>query len=232
MGTKKKLFVSLISAGIITLFIPVYSQSDTGSKLIAGADFYSSYIWRGTKYGNGPVVQPSVRYSGEKFTAGAWGSFDFSGFQEADLFLSFSVTPWLSFGLTDYYYSNLPYNDFTEESGSHAYEINAGFSKWNISLSANYILNKADGIGSNGGDKYFEAGYAINSFKVFIGAGDGWHTAESGTVEDRFAVCNIGIGINRNIRITETFSIPVTGQVIFNPDRNQMFLVAGFSIFP
>jgi hypothetical protein len=126
----------------------------------------------------------------------------------------------------------LQYNDFSQSTGSHSYEINAGFSKWNFSFQANYIVNEAGGIGSQGGDKYFQAGYTISPVSFFIGAGDGWYTSDPETGDDGFAVCNLGLGITKNIKITDSFNIPVSGQLIYNPDKEQMFLVAGFSLFP
>jgi hypothetical protein len=230
MSWKKRLITSVITTVILLSYFPCFSQETFPSKFSTGADFYSSYIWRGSKYGTGPAIQPTVKYTGDWLIAGAWGSFDFSGYQEADLFLSFSLTSWLSLGLTDYYFPNLKYTDFSQNSGSHAYEINAGFSKWNFSLSANYIINEAGGAGSLGEDKYFQAGYSFKYFNIFLGAGDGWHTADSVTGEDKFAVCNLGIGTSKIIKVTESFNIPVTGQLIFNPDKNQMFFAVGFTL--
>ncbi len=224
----------MLIAAIVTLgllpFISVFSQEESDSKFSVGADFYSNYIWRGTRYGSGPAVQPSIKYSGNWLEAGAWGSFDFSGYQEADLYVSFALPAGISLGLTDYYFPGLIYNDYSEASGSHAFEINAGFTAGKFNLSANYIINKAGGVGSSGGDKYFQAGYSFKTFNIFLGAGDGWHTYDSETGESNFAVCNLGIGTSRTIKVTDSFNIPVAGQLIFNPDKNQMFLVVGFTL--
>jgi len=228
----KRVFAALIVSTILSSFISVFSQEGPASKFSAGSDFYSSYIWRGTSYGSGPSIQPTIKYTEAWLTAGAWGSFDFSGYQEADIYLSFTPIPWLSLGVTDYYYPGLQYYDFSQVSGSHAYELNAGFTKWNLSLSANYVFNEAGGVGSLGGDKYFQAGYSFKFLNIFLGAGDGWHTEDPETGEDKFAVCNLGIGITNSIKVSDSFSIPVNGQLIFNPDKEQMFLVIGFSIFP
>jgi len=38
-----------------------------------GVDLYSSYVWRGTKFGSGPAMQPTVKYSNGGFSIGAWG---------------------------------------------------------------------------------------------------------------------------------------------------------------
>jgi len=210
-------------------FESAFSQEEEASRFGVGADFYSNYIWRGTKYGEGPVIQPSLKYSGKIFTAGAWASTDFNGFQEADLYFSFSLPAGISLGMTDYYYSGLKYFDYSDSTGSHVYEINASYTLNNFTLSGNYALNKAGGAGSLGGDLYFQAGYKFRYFDIFLGAGDGWHTYNPDTGEDKFTVCNLGLGTKRIIKVTDSFSIPLIGQVIFNPDKEQMFIVVGFS---
>ena len=206
------------------------SQEKSGPEITTGADFYSSYIWRGTQYGTGPSVQPSLKFTAGAFSAGAWGSFDFHGYQETDLWLSFSLPAGFSIGMTDYYFPAYEYFDYTDTAGSHAFEINVSFSKWGLTLAGNYILNKAGNAGSTGGDKYFEAKYSFKSVFVFMGAGDGWHSINTETGKDRFAVCNIGLGVAREIKITDRFSIPVNGQLIFNPDTEKLFLVAGLTL--
>ena len=228
MKKNRMLLAVIVSAGFLP-FISGFSQEGSDSKFSVGSDFYSNYIWRGTKFGSGPAVQPSMKYSSDWLTIGAWGSFDFSGYQEVDLYLSFTLPAGISLGLTDYYFPGLDYNDYSESSGSHAFELNAGFTAGNFNLSANYIFNKAGGAGSSGGDKYFQAGYSFNYFNIFAGAGDGWHTYDYDSGESNFALCNLGIGTSRTIKVTDSFNIPVAGQLIFNPDKNQMFLVVGFT---
>jgi hypothetical protein len=220
--------VILILTGMF-VSLPVISQEDGTSKFSAGADLYSSYIWRGTQYGTGPAFQPVVKFNSGVFTAGCWGSFDFNGYKETDLFFLFSFKEGLSLGMTDYYYPSLDYFDYSKLTGSHALEINAGFSKGGISLSANYIINEAGGAGSNGNDKYFEAKYSFSEFNIFVGAGDGWHSVNASGGKDRFAVCNVGLGTTRQIKITDSFSLPVTGQVVFNPDNERLYAVAGIT---
>lgn len=224
-------FIRWIFSNLLFLiFVNGYSQEKIPGNFTTGADFYSSYIWRGTKYGTGPAFQPNLKFSTKSFTAGGWGSFDFSGYQEADLYFSFSLPAGFSLGMTDYYYPNLNYFDYSADNGSHAFEINAGFLKGGFSLNANYIINKAGGAGTSGNDIYLHAGYTFNSFSLFAGAGNGWHTINNPDGSDRFNVCNIGFGTTRTIKITESFSIPVTGQIVFNPDSEKMYIVVGFTL--
>lgn len=196
----------------------------TKSKFNVGADVYTNYIWRGSKFGKGPSIQPSVKFVSGGLTLGVWGSFDASGYTETDPYLSYSFPFGLSLGLTDYYYPGLPVFEVSDTAGSHALEINAGFAKWGLSLSANYIVNEAGGAASAGGDMYFQAGYTFTNFNLFLGAGDGWHTSDG-----KFALCNVGIGTSKEIKLSGTFSIPVNGQVILNPEKEQLYVVVGFS---
>jgi len=199
------------------------AQEESKSSFTAGADFYSNYVWRGSLLGTGPAFQPSVKFTSGVFTAGVWGSFDASGYAEADPYLSFAFKNGLSIGLTDYYYPRAG-GAFTADS-TNAYEINAGYAIGGLSLSANYILNKASVAASKGKDKYFQASYAFKKCSLTVGAGDGWHTSNG-----KFNVCNIALGTGKVIKITDSFSIPVTGQIVYNPQRNQMFMVVGFSL--
>ena len=57
--------IRLRNLGVILfsiVFLNAYSQEEGKSAFSAGADFYSSYIFRGTKLGTGPAVQPLVKF--------------------------------------------------------------------------------------------------------------------------------------------------------------------------
>lgn len=219
----------LLKSGLVFLLILTGSSlraqdSENSSNFSLGADVYTNYVWRGTKFGTGPSAQPSVTFSKGGLTIGVWGAFDAAGYTEADPYISYSFPFGLSLGLTDYYYPGLEVFDFSTASGSHAIEINAGYETGGFSLSANYILNESGGAASAGGDMYFQAGYAFSSLELFVGAGDGWHTSDG-----NFNICNIGLGTSKELTLTESFSIPVSGQIILNPEREQLYIVVGFS---
>ena len=222
---KERLFAGLIIIILGLSADPLCAQEDKEvSPFSVGADVFTNYIWRGTKYGKGPAFQPNVEFVSGGLSVGVWGSFDASGFAETDPYISYSLPVGLSIGLTDYYYPGLKVFEISDTTGSHAFEINAGFDRGGLSLSANYVINQAGGIGSEGGDIYFEAGYAFKYFNILLGAGDGWHTTDG-----KFAICNIGIGTSKTIKLSDSFAIPVSGQVILNPEREQLFVVVGFS---
>jgi hypothetical protein len=222
---KPGLFYRILIALLVFTATSLNAQEEEkSSNFETGADIFSSYVWRGSKLA-GPSFQPSVSFSAGGLTLGVWGSFDSQGYAEADPYISWSFPFGLSMGLTDYYFCDQRLFDVSDSIGSHALDLNLGFETGGLSLSANYIINEAGGAGSTGGDMYFEAGYDFGNFNIFLGAGDGWHTEEGD-----FQICNIGIGTAKEIKITDTFSLPVSGQVVMNPDREQLFVVVGFSL--
>ncbi len=222
---KLVLFIGGVSLIMLSSLADLRAQDDNQeSKFAVGADVFTNYVWRGTKFGTGPAIQPSVKYTAGGLTVGVWGSFDAAGYTEADPYISYSFPFGLSIGVTDYYYPGLEVFDFSTATGSHALELNGGFATGGFSISANFIINEAGGAASAGSDTYFQAAYSFTNVGLFVGAGNGWHTSDGD-----FNLCNIGLTTTREIKITDSFSIPLTGQVILNPEREQFFLVAGFT---
>jgi len=203
-------------------------EEEKSSPFDVGLDLVSSYLWRGTKFGTGPAVQPYLEVAFGNFSIGGWGSYSFgnSNFAEADIYLSYGFDFGLSIGITDYYFPGVEsdYFDFSDSTGTHGLELNLGYEIKGFSVSANYMFNEAPTAGTTGGDMYFELGYAFKYFGIHLGAGDGWHTEG-----DKFAICNIGVSSSKEIHITEKFSLPVSGSLIWNPEREQYHVVVGVS---
>jgi hypothetical protein len=218
---RKFTFLALVVTFLFSLNVNAQEKSSSWS---TGVDLYSSYVWRGTKFGSGPAVQPSVKFTAGGLTLGVWGSFDASGYTEADPYISYNLPFGLSLGMTDYYYPGSAGSALFSDN-SHAAELNLGYSTGGLSLSANYILNEAAIPASAGGDMYFQAGYAFKNFSLAVGAGNGWHTSDT-----EFNICNISLGTSKTIEITDKFSIPVNGSVIVNPEKEQLFVVVGISL--
>lgn len=216
---KKKITLIVFTLLAICTLNVKAQESSTWS---TGADLVSSYIWRGSKAG-AFSIQPTVKYTYGGFSIGAWGSGDLAtgAPQEADLFASYAFKFGLSLGVTDYHYNVDTLSLFGKNV--HAIEANLGYTIGKFSLSGNYIFNKASG--SIGKDKYFEAGYQFSQVKLFAGAGDGWYTKDGS-----FQVCNLGITATKTLKITDSFSIPFSGSVIVNPNKEQIFYVVGITL--
>jgi hypothetical protein len=223
--------LSIIATILFISIINVSAQTETTSTetvlpVSISSDIVSNYVWRGTKLSSNPSFQPALTFEKSGFTVGLWGSYDFaSGYAETDPYLSYETPFGLGIGISDYYLSNLALSNFSDTLGSHALEVNLNYSLKGFSLSGNYIVNKAPGVGSVGGDAYVELAYEYKNLKVFAGGGNGWYTADNS-----FQLCNIGLGTSKEIKITENFSLPVFGQFIVNPDKEQMFIVFGISL--
>jgi uncharacterized protein (TIGR02001 family) len=219
---------------VILLFVIVLAATTAKAQFSVGADMVSRYVFRGIDFGNAPALQPTIEYSAGNFTIGTWGSYALApntstggaSLNEADLYASYSFDFGFSLGLTDYYYPGSDWFEFEEEVSSHALELNLGYETGSLSLAGNYMLNNSlMGAGAEDGTVYFEAGYAFENVDLFIGAGDGWHS-----MGGDFEVVNIGIGTSKDIKFSETFSLPVFGQAIINPNTEQFHIVVGLSL--
>ena len=165
----KKAMILKVAAFVLAVAVlfPVNinaQEEENSSPFSLGADLVSSYLWRGTKFGTGPAIQPYVELGLGNFAVGAWGSYCFTTNEspEADLYLSYGFDFGLSIGLTDYYFPGTEYFDYSTATGAHAFEINLGYEIKGISLGANYVINEAGGAASTGGDMYFELGYSFS----------------------------------------------------------------------
>ncbi len=215
---KKKI---LLLAFALSLIFTININAQEKSPWTTGFDLYSSYVWRGTKFGSGPALQPIVKYNKGGFTIGGWGSycFDTNVAAEADLFTSYAFAlgekSSLTLNLTDYYFpgETSPYFSGT----SHFFEpmVNLGLGK--LTLTGAYMFNAED--------TYLEAGYAAGPVSLFVGAGNGQYTKDAS-----FNLCNVGIKTGTAIKINDTFSIPVSGALILNPSTEQFNIVVGITL--
>ncbi|KOH46955.1 TorF family putative porin [Sunxiuqinia dokdonensis] len=186
-----------------------------------GADIVSSYVWRGTKFGTGPAMQPWAEYSTGGFAIGAWGSYGFTDDEaaEADLYASYGFDlgegAALTLTVTDYYFPGSMYFD----GDSHFFEPMIGLELGSFSFTGAYMTG--DGVS----DTYLEAGLAVGSVNLALGAGDGAYT-----MDGDFNVCNISVGTSKEIKITDTFSLPISGTAILNPSSEQFHIVVGISL--
>jgi hypothetical protein len=244
MPSSRCIAVAVIIAGMLPALYPLRGQEtpsglsdntvpliaspgdpeELGSSLTIGTDLVSSYIWRGMRQGAGPHLQPVIEYSNGNFTVGVWSTFDLHGYREADLYLAVDIPGGFNLSLQDYWMAYLPWSDFSTASGSHVLEAAVGYESDHVCLNLNYVFNEAGGAGSSGNDLYAECRLLFGFFSVYMGAGNGWHT-EDGV----FAACALGFEVSRDIEVSDTFSLPVTASVVYNPDLDKVYLAAAIS---
>jgi hypothetical protein len=203
------------------LILLLFASTGWAQEWITGMDIYSSYIWRGSKFGSGPAFQPSVEFSAGSFNLGGWGSVNASTSEaaETDLYAEYSVglgeKTSLGLTLTDYYFPGTSWL----KKNSHFIEPMVNLGIGSFSLTGAYMMNGGEG------DVYLEAGFSAGAVDLFLGSGDGAYTRNR-----KFNVCNVGITTTKEIKITDSFSLPVSGSVIFNPSTEQAYIVAGISL--
>lgn len=206
----------------VAMLVMIASANVKAQEFKASADVVSSYVWRGT-YQSSAAVQPTFDFTSGGFSVGAWASSSIAAglagnfMQEADLYAKYTFGFGLSAGVTDYYYTGNQFFDYSK-GGAHALELNLGYTTGGLSLSGNYLLN----VNS---DLYFEAGYAFDKVSVFVGAGN-----EVYSTDGKFSLINIGASTTKEIKITDSFSIPLKASIILNPKSEQFFFVAGITL--
>lgn len=215
---KKTLLITACMLFLIALVTPTVKAQEWST----GLDIYSSYLWRGAKFGTGAALQPGVEFSAGGFSAGAWGSYSTGAEEaaEADLYVGYgfdlSEKATLSFTVTDYYF---PGDAMYLDGKSHYFEPMVSLGLGSFSLMGAYMMN--DGAG----DVYFEAGLSAGPVDLALGGGDGAYT-----VDGDFNICNISIGTSKEIKITDSFSLPVSAAVVLNPSSEQFNIAVGISL--
>ena len=206
------------------------------------ADFVNEYIWRGQKLGD-VAVQPTfgVHFKGLSLTA--WGSYGLTNkddVKEFDLTLGYAIGG-LNIGLTDYWFSagldpDGRYFKYNAHGTNHVFEANIGYDFGAVALQ--WYTNFAGNDGTNKDSKrayssYFEASVPFRLATVDWTAVAGvvpFATTSYGT--NGIAVTNLTLRATKDIRLTDSFCIPVFGQLTANPCSQKAYLVLGFTLHP
>jgi hypothetical protein len=205
-------------------------------------DIVSSYIWRGQDLGN-VSLQPTLGIGYKGFSLSAWGSVGLSDpadTKEFDLTLGYTVGG-LNIGITDYWFNagldpENRYFKYDAHGTNHVFEANIGYDfglasvQWFTNIAGN------DGVNKDGKRAYSSYVEVAVPFKV---ATVDW-TATAGAVPyatdfygtTGFAVTNVSLRADKEIKVTDSFSIPVFGQVTGNPCSQKAYLVFGITLHP
>jgi len=187
-----------------------------------GADVVSSYVWRGTQFGQGPHIQPYVSAGKGGFEIGLWGSFPTTaggGGNELDAYLSYDFGP-LALTVTNY---TFPSGNGTYNSGSFFdgdIEVSASADIGNLSILGGYFPDLET--------LYIEAGYSFGDVDFALGFGS--DSKDAFYVGDGESdIVNVSFGYSKEIKITEDYSLPVFSSFVYNPSAEAAFLVFGLS---
>ena len=207
-------------------------------------DIVSSYIWRGQDLGD-VSLQPTLGVSYKGLSLTAWGSVgltDPMDTKEFDLTLAYS-TGGFNIAITDYWFDagldpDARYFKYDAHATNHVFEANIGydFGIASVQWYTNFAGN--DGINKNGKRAYSSYAEVVVPFKL---AAIDW-TATAGAVPyatsfyndwtSGFAVTNVALKATKDIKVTDSFSIPVFAEAAANPRTQKAYLVLGFTLQP
>ena len=206
------------------------------------ADFVSSYIWRGQDLGSA-AVQPTLGVGFKGLSLTAWGSYGLanaSDAKELDLTLAYTIGG-LNLGVTDYWFDrggldpDGRYFKYDAHGTNHVFEANIGYDFGFASLQwfTNFAGNDYKADGKRAFSSYVEVAVPFKLVTVNWTAAVGavpFESAQYGT--NGFAVTNVSLKATKEIKVTDTFSIPVFGQLVGNPCSQKAYLVFGFTLQP
>lgn len=217
-------------------------QSDTLHAHIK-IDFVNRHLWRGMRQNTTPAVQPTVCIEKGRVSSGFWASYSLGteNVQEIDLYITYKYRS-ISFSIYDYYnpIDTLGWKgDFLEFSNgrtrhtldgiltidaTEAFPLSLTFSTMFYGFDKNTLTHK------NFYSTYIEADYEIfkkshSKIKLHLGV-----TPFKSYYASRASIVNTGVTVIRDVRISQNFSIPVKGSLIFNPYLEQIYVLAALSL--
>ncbi|MDR2809032.1 MAG: hypothetical protein LBB84_00535 [Tannerellaceae bacterium] len=223
-----------LSAWAISLLVVLGSsavKAQENVEVSIGADVVSGYIWRGIDLG-GASIQPSISVVKSGFSLTAWGSvgIDSSDTKEFDLTLGYGAGGF-SVAVTDYWFNSAPrYFDYRAH-GAHVFEATLGYDFGPVALSWNTNVAGYDYYKTNGKRAYSSYVEAVVPFKLGgldfsaeIGA-----TPWEGAYSDALNVTNIGLGVSKEIKVTDSFTLPAFAKVTANPFEDKAYFVFGLT---
>ena len=233
---KKLRRLSMVALAIIASTTAAKAQDNVETTI--GADVVNQYIWRGQELGS-VSLQPTlgVAYKGLSLTA--WGSIGLSepsDTKEFDITAAYSVGGF-NIGVTDYWFNSPSTRYFLYDSHktSHVFEANIGydFGPASIQWYTNFAGN--DGVNKDG-DRAYSSYFELSA--PFTFGGCDW-TATVGAVPfassfysdaNGFAVTNVSLKATKELKITDTFSVPVFAGIAANPSTEKAFFIFGLSL--
>ena len=208
------------------------------------ADVVSQYVWRGQDLGN-VSLQPTLGIGYKGLSLSAWGSVglaDADDTKEFDLTLAYTIGG-LNIGITDYWFNagldpDNRYFMYNAHSTNHVFEANIGYDfgvasvQWYTNIAGNDGVNKD---GKRAYSSYLELAVPFKLATVDWTASVGaipWATSFYNGWTSGFAVTNVSLKATKDIKVTDSFSIPIFGQVMANPRTQNAYLAFGFTLQP
>lgn len=232
--------LGIFAIGMIALTTTASAQDEVEATV--SADVVNQYIWRG-QYCGSVSLQPTLGVSYKGLSLTAWGSTELhkdTDLKELDLTLAYA-TGGFNVGITDYYVqpSGTKYFDYDAHNGSHVFEANIGYDFGPVALQWYTNFAGVDYCKKDGGraySSYFEVSAPFKlggiDWSAAIGAVPYYTSYYADNVSGGFAVSNVSLKASKDIKITNSFSVPVFAQIATNPSAQKAYFVFGFTLRP
>ena len=193
------------------------------------------------------------------FDIGVWGAYSLASesqtSQELDLYITYTTpNEMLSITLSDYFFPNdlvgrtssglgteFQYFNYDSDKTGHVFELMATLKLPTFPLAATIATNfagadkKNDGSGNQAYSTYVQLDYTATIGETDLSLFVGSAFADEGNYylrlapDDNAAINNVGFIAGKSIKISDTFSLPVSVSLVFNPYSEQAFFLAGLS---
>lgn len=211
------------------------------------ADIVSKYVWRGMNCDDASI-QPTLGVSYKGLSLTAWGSYGLTekdSFHEFDLTLAYSTGNFHA-GVTDFW-NNAWYRSeyFSYGSGlattSHTFEANVGYDFGPLSLDWYTVFAGIDGVTESGKRAYtsyveLNAPFSLGGLDCTATVGAIPYNCDGGYYADvngkGFAVTNVSLKASKDIKVNDTFSIPVFAAINANPSTQKAYFTFGITLRP
>ncbi len=233
--------IVLFAMGLV-MSMTTFAQDEIEATI--SGDIVSQYIWRGQDLG-GVSLQPTLGLAYKGLSLSAWGNVGLTNpddTKELDLTLAYTIGGF-NIGITDYWTNagldpDNRYFMYKAHSTNHVFEANIGYDfgfaslQWYTNFAGNDGVNKS---GKRAYSSYFEANVPFKLATVDWTATVGiipYATSFYNDWTSGFSVTNVALKATKDIKITDSFSIPIFGQVVANPRTEKAYLVLGFTLQP
>ena len=236
---KKIIIKTFAVVMVVAMIFPIKTHAQNKFTVSGNVNFVSDYIWRGADQNSGFSVQPSLTLSYAGIALNVWGSQTLSRWnveypaKEFDINLSYSLNNF-SITVSDYWWSgvNKPYGHYKDShffEGTLAYCFGESFP---LALSWSTMFAGADKNeeGKLQASTYINASYLISlPADITLTPGIGF-TPWKGYYHNKAAFTDISLKCNKDLKVTDKFSIPVFIQAIIAPVSDRTYLVEGFNL--
>ena len=249
-----KSIVKQISIAAIALVTGVFStanaQEESKVDFTVQGDLVSSYIWRGM-YQTGASIQPTFGLSVGNLSLTAWGSTDFDGAsasegmasKEIDLTLAYTFgNSGLTLSVADLWWAGQganKYFNFKSNETAHHFEAGLAYTlpveKFPLSVAWYTMFAGMDknAEGKQNYSSYMELNFPFTVKMVDLNATCGLVPYEAPQyMANGFCVTNVALKGTTAIKFSDSFSLPIFAQAIWNPRIEDAHVVFGITLKP